>query len=111
MKSEGQSMVITCPNPKCRRRLRVSQNMAGKKVRCPVETCRTVITVPVQPKPEEFIQVEVVEPEPEPEEDEEEERPRRPVRRKKRRRRSKYSAEYDKVRKQAAGILFAIAGL
>src|ERR1051326_2168500 len=115
MKRDDYVIVLTCP--KCRKRLRVRADMAGKRVRCPVEDCQKVISVPEPEEPEERDEEEVEEhdtdyEEEEEEEEEELERQRERMRRRKRRvKKKRRSAEFHKVRRQGAGILFGIAAL
>lgn len=43
----GESFVrFTCPNPGCRKQLRVSARFAGKKIQCPGEECGWAIRIP-----------------------------------------------------------------
>lgn len=42
--SEKQPIVFTCPNPNCRRPLKVDAKFAGKKAKC--NNCQTVVTIP-----------------------------------------------------------------
>ncbi len=45
--NEADSIPLTCPNPRCQKRLRVRAQLAGKQVRCPETSCGQVIDVPM----------------------------------------------------------------
>jgi hypothetical protein len=135
MAQEGNFIIVSCPNPNCRQRMRFSAGLAGKRGLCPVKSCRAVISIPPLAEPDpEPIEIEILDAdEPEPEEVEFEilddepparrggaklkkVRPRRRKRRKREREaeeegRRSLDADQIAARTRAAGLLFCIAAL